>query len=555
MGKGILTGSVVVGTLAAAALAASVSSGCSGGGSRFGDGGPDDGSAPWDDGGFRVDGGGDGGGCAVRCSSDLHAVVDCNGTVLKTCPPDQACGAGGQCVAACDGARDNKSSIGCDYWVWPPDIIPEGHGACFAAYVANTWTDPVTITLERGGQTLDVAKAARIPSGSGQSITYAPLPNGQLPPGQVAIVFLNRFGNVLTSCPNGVTPAYSAGYAATLGTGIGTGIHLTTSRPVVVYDIFPYGGGQSAATSATLLLPTSAWDTNYVGVNAYRKSTVVAEAQPAMAIMAQEDGTDVTISPTAAIVGGPGVPGTGKGVPRTYSLQRGQYLQLTQDVELSGSAIQSNKPVGLWAGASCLNIDVGESACDSAHQQIPPVKALGREYVGVRYRNRTKADETPPWRIIGAVDGTQLSWEPSPPPGAPLSINQGQVFEFRSAGGFVVRSQDDKHPFYLSAHMTGGGSFGGTGDPEFVNVIPPEQYLASYVFFTDLRTRMASGVTSTSSSASIHSIAVSMVRMRGGASSTFSSLPWLRTFDSFFSFVTFTSLSLGRLCSPRIMPS
>jgi hypothetical protein len=37
----------------------------------------------------------------------------------------------------------------------------------------------------------------------------------------------------------------------------------------------------------------------------------------------------------------------------------------------------------------------------------------------------------------------------------------------------------------MSAHMTGGGNFGGIGDPEFVNVIPPEQYLASYVFFTD----------------------------------------------------------------------
>jgi hypothetical protein len=61
--------------------------------------------------------------------------------------------------------------------------------------------------------------------------------------------------------------------------------------------------------------------------------------------------------------------------------------------------------------------------------------------------------------------------------------------------------------------------------------------------------------TSTSSSASIHSIAVSIVSTRGGASRTFSSLPWLRTFDSFFSLMTLTSVSFGRLCSPTIMPS
>jgi len=75
------------------------------------------------------------------------------------------------------------------------------------------------------------------------------------------------------------------------------------------------------------------------------------------------------------------------------------------------------------------------------------------------------------------------------------------------------------------------------------------------IFRICFRTRTASGVTSTSSSASIHSIAVSIVSVRGEASITFSSLPWLRTFVSFFSLMTFTSVSFGRLCSPTIIPS
>ena len=49
---------------------------------------------------------------------------------------------------------------------------------------------------------------------------------------------------------------------------------LSTDRPVVAYTILPYGGGPSAATSATLLLPTSAWDTNYIAVNAYKQSQI-----------------------------------------------------------------------------------------------------------------------------------------------------------------------------------------------------------------------------------------------------------------------------------------
>jgi hypothetical protein len=431
-----------------------------------------------------------GGGCPSHCSSDLHSVVDCNGNVLSTCAGDQGCGPSG-CVAACESAKLNKSSIGCDYYSVDPDIIPEAAGSCFAAYIANTWTSPVSITVERAGQTLDVSSFARIPSGNGQAITYAPLPNGQLPPGQVAILFLARFGSMLVGCPPGIPPAYTTTDAAVHGTGLGSAFHITTSAPVVAYDIFPYGGGQSAATSATLLLPTTAWDTNYIAVDAFRKSQLVQIAQPSIDIVAAEDGTTVTINPTAAIQGGNGVAPTGKGVPQTYSLSQGQILQLTQDEELIGSAIQSNKPIGLWGAATCLNIDVGIAACDSAHQQIPPIRALGHEYVAVRYRNRFDGlEESPPWRLVGAVDGTKLAYEPAAPAGAPLLLVQGQVAEFRAPGPFTVKSQDGNHPFYMSAHMSGcqelsPSAFDCRGDPEFVNIIPPQQYLSSYVFFTD----------------------------------------------------------------------
>jgi hypothetical protein len=164
-------------------------------------------------------------------------------------------------------------------------------------------------------------------------------------------------------------------------------------------------------------------------------------------------------------------------------------LQITQDAELTGSPIQSDKPVALWGAMSCMNIDVTIPACDAAHQQIPPVKALGHEYVAVRYRNRFDGlEESPPWRIVGAVDGTTLTYDPTPPAGAPTTLMSGQVAEFSTGTPFVVKSQDDKHPFYMSAHMTGCYTLGMSdcrGDPEFVNVIPAQQYLDSYVFFTD----------------------------------------------------------------------
>jgi hypothetical protein len=443
--------------------------------------------------GFSTGGNGTGGvddPCPNTCSEDLHDVLDCNGNVVATCPPDQGCSSQG-CVPACQSAADNKSTVGCDYLMVPPDTIDEGHGACYAAFITNTWGIPVTMTLDRGGVAYDAAAYARIPSGSGQLLTYAELPNGEIPPGEVAIVFLSRYGDVANDCPPGIVPALTQQDPAVHGTGIGSAFRITTSAPVVAYDIYPYGGGVSALASATLLLPTSAWGDNYLAISAFRKSAAVPQASPFVTVVAAEDSTQVTINPTAAIVPGIGVPGTNAGVPKTYLLQKGQYLQFTQPAELSGSPIQSDKPVGVFGGATCLNIDIGMVACDAAHQQIPPISALGHEYVAVRYRNRfDDIEESPPWRIMGTVDGTTLTYDPAPPPGAPTSISSGQVVEFRSEGQFVVRSQDADHPFYVSAHMAGCQEVNPTfsdcrGDPEFVNVVPVAQFLDEYVFFTD----------------------------------------------------------------------
>ncbi|HTR53677.1 MAG TPA: IgGFc-binding protein [Kofleriaceae bacterium] len=449
--------------------------------------------------GARRDGSGNGDGsggsdgsadCEITCSSDLHDVVDCNGNVITTCPSDLGCAAG-SCIAPCDAASEDKSSIGCDYYSVDPDVITEGQGGCFAAYVANTWGAPVAISVERGGTQLALDGFARVPSGQGQGLTYAPLANGLLQPGQVAILFLAHTGLLGMACPSGITPAVTATDAAVHGTGLGQAFHITTSAPVVAYDIFPYGGGDSAATSATLLLPTSAWDTSYVAVDAFRKSTIVSEAQPFIEIVGQAAITNVTLRPTAAIAGGGGVGPATQGANVTYQVAAGQVLQLTQDAELNGTPITADQPVGVWGGATCLSVDVGDDACDSAHQEIPPVRALGDRYAAVRYRNRyANQEETVPWRMVGAVDGTTLAYLPSAPPGAPTTLAFGQIAEFDAPGPFVVSSQDGSHPFYMSAHMTGwsvvaGNSADHRGDPEFVNIVPPEQYLSSYTFFTD----------------------------------------------------------------------
>ncbi|MBX3127756.1 MAG: IgGFc-binding protein [Polyangiaceae bacterium] len=407
-------------------------------------------------------------------------------------------GTGGTGTPECDGA-EQKTSSGCDYYAVVPSMTLGANGGCFAVFVVNPWEKLVQLKVSFKGQELNPNLFGFIPTGQGASLQYKPMTNSAVPPGEVAILFLNRFGGsplgLDTSCPPGIVPAISTMDAATHGTAIGAAFHITTSIPVVAYDIYPYGGGRSAMTSATLLLPTSSWGDNYIGVSPLGNGAPIGAA-PILGIVAHQDDTAVTISPSAAIVGGNGVPGTAQGTPATYTLGKGQHLQFTQAAALDGSAIQATAPIGVWAGMSAFNV---EGCCaDSAHQQIPPVRALGSEYVAVRYRNRYDGiEESPPWRIVGAVNGTQLTYEPSQPPGAPSTLNLGSVALFNAPGPFIVRSQDDKHPFYMAAYMTGASKYDpgqqspptgpddGRGDAEFVNIIPPGEYLDRYVFFAD----------------------------------------------------------------------
>jgi hypothetical protein len=132
----------------------------------------------------------------------------------------------------------------------------------------------------------------------------------------------------------------------------------------------------------------------------------------------------------------------------------------------------------------------GKAACDAELNQVPPIKAWGHEYAAVRYRTRslTGVEEDALWRLVGAVDGTALSYDPAPPANAPSTLGSGQVAVIRSAQPFVVSSQDADHPFYMAGYMTGGAPFEpvASGDPEMLNVVPSDQYLDSYTFFSDI---------------------------------------------------------------------
>lgn len=415
------------------------------------------------------------------CSTEFDQVL-CDGSVVEACQPgtycvDDTC----QEMSPCEAAALLKRSDGCDFWAVKTELTPIAAGACFAAFIANTGDAPAHLGLSYDGQQLPVAPIARIPKGQGQDLTLTPYDEATgLPVGEVAILFLSRGPGNYPKCP--VNAAVQA-ETQIVGTGRGQAFNITSDIPVAAYQTQPFGGGSGAVTAASLLLPTSVWDTSYISVSPGPGSPA---GTPLLTVIADSDATHVTLRPKAPVVGSPEVKGGPAEQPIVYTLGRGEALQINQTKELTGSLLTADRPFAVFGGSTCLNVPLGVGACDGAHQQIPPIRALGHSYAGVRYRDRSpQVDETPPWRLVGVEDDTTLSYWPVQPVGAPTKLDRGQLAEFTASGPFVVTSQDSEHPFYASAFMTGGAPFNGAGDPDWVNLIPVEQFQDHYVFFTD----------------------------------------------------------------------
>jgi hypothetical protein len=176
---------------------------------------------------------------------------------------------------------------------------------------------------------------------------------------------------------------------------------------------------------------------------------------------------------------------------------------------MTGAIVTSDAPVAFVGGNSDLKMYVSYDVAGNVHvgatsDFIPPARALGSEYA-IAERPLTPANSyqqprqvIAPYRIVGLVDGTTLTYDPPlntncPPmtPNSPCSQNpfqdpyhragmgpatlaRGQLVDFDEYGAFRVWSQDDAHPFYI-AEM-----------PHFVSLPPVKQLATAKAFvFTD----------------------------------------------------------------------
>jgi hypothetical protein len=438
------------------------------------------------------------------CSADLREVLDAQGRPAGRCPDDQGCSMG-RCIPACAAASASRGSIACEFHAPTPPAYPAALPPCHAVFVTNTWSRPARLTVTRAGVAYDPSRFGRIVENGRPASAWSPIPAEGIPVDAVAVLFLSSDPNSAMPetgtplrCP--ITPAINAG-TVTPGTGTGAAWRVQSDVPVGAYDMLPYGGAPSFFPSAQLLFPTSVYGESYVVMSA-PVGTASAPGPQWFQIVAIEDDTTVRLLASRRFEGRGALPALEPGRTVSFSMTSGQVAQYegAGDADPSGTVVVANRPVAVFAGNRFLRLQPMESpGGDSTHQQLLPVSSLAREYVGAPYetRRRDLQPEVIPYRIVGAVDGTSLTFDP-PVAGAPAMIQRGQVVDVRVAQPFVVRSQDDVHPFAFAQMMTSStvpsGSREGAlepyqgrllGDEDFVIAIPPAQFLRRYVFFSD----------------------------------------------------------------------
>lgn len=272
------------------------------------------------------------------------------------------------------------------------------------------------------------------------------------------------------------------------------GVHVTALSEVSVYGL----NRRFATTDAYLGLPVSAVGTDYVLMG--WGAGVLGGSE--LGVVATEDGTIVTITPSVTTVG------HAAGVPYTVSLSEGQtyflacFVNTTND--LTGSLIQSNHPVSVFGGHYCGDVpNPPTGGCDHLVEQNFPTPSWGNAFVTIPLATRSGGDT---FRVLASVDGTQVTLNGSPV----ATLSRGQFYEAILPSASVITSDQ---PVSVAQYANGGIYDGnGSADPFMALVPPVAQFQDAYLVTTALV-----GIAANYLNLAVPASAVGMVLLDGSA--------------------------------------
>ncbi len=383
----------------------------------------------------------------------------------------------------CEQAAQAKTYLGCDFY---PTVTANNVWSVFdyAVVVANAGQNPADITVTRGGAAVTTASVQ---------------------PNQLATIYLPWVTDLKGPDADECGSATPLGASVRSPTGA---YHLTSTVPVTVYqfsplEYAPQGGPpgkdwsscpaqfcflgidcKSYSNDASLLLPSTAQTGNFrvFGYPGWQAANLGAT----LTVTGLFDNTNVTVSLGAqgAVLAGGGIAATSGGGQVTFSLNQGEVVELVGNAtsDFSGSLVQADQPVQVISGLPCRNIPDTAGYCDHIEESVFPAETLGEHYIVTTPTGPLGSEAPYVVRLYGNVDGTTLTYPGVTPPGAPATLDAGQVvdlgqinqsFEVIGSNAFGVAT------FLLGSTIVNPG---GGGDPSMSVATAVEQYRTKYVF-------------------------------------------------------------------------
>jgi len=391
----------------------------------------------------------------------------------------------------CDEAEDLTTSVGCSFYVVDMNNWDGVDQLPFAVAVGNPQEVEAEVLFE------DLR-------GPGGTLRTVPGTEATIGPGELMMFHLTCV------CDDYVCPEPSTHIEET-GIGVRGAFRLDSSVPVLAYQWNPYGTEDSDTTDASLLIPETSLAGEYVcavwndGTQTQNRAEIV--------IVATEDATTVTFTPTVDTMAGPSVSAVAAGTESSpYSLNAYDVLQIAaavDDEDLTGTVVAADKTIAVFGGHSCANVPDPEfGTCDHVEEQLLPLVAWGSETVLARYAERgelTPDQDIPVWRIVAGADAMTVTFDP---PVETVGDTHsfalaGEVLEFESPCDHYASAELDdppnpdepEAPFlayqmligwqYATQHIPPDEEKEALGDPSMLLSAPAGQYLDQYVFVTD----------------------------------------------------------------------
>ena len=292
-------------------------------------------------------------------------------------------------------------------------------------------------------------------------------------------------GSVIAGTPTTISDSILISYAVSNESDRYKGILVTTGTEKKISVTVAMG--VIISTGVYVNYPISAYSVNYV-YYAVSIGTDESTSFSSLLLVSGSNNTNITITPTVTVTipsnltqsGNQTVLNAGQSI--TIQLQYLETLLLKPVAalaDLTGTKVESNKPLSVYSGHTCGHIPTDKDGCDFVGEQIPPVASWGNEFLVQSFYSR----QSYILKLIGSQNDTNIDITCADGSHYTLSLQEGSVLnQTISETSCYINSTS---PILVAQFVLGYSAHTNysPGDPAMTIIPPLHQYANNVTSF------------------------------------------------------------------------